>query len=106
MCLCLSKGIPASGQSSLKNEPNLMGEKKREILLNAKVIASKQTGKGVTQPWKLTLRVPQAANSRNIDSACWRHRGSRSLAACPAVVVQMASPRTSTSRRIIQHAPR
>ena len=87
MCFCLSEGIPASRQSSLKNEPNLTGEKKKEILLNAKVIAAVQTGKGVTQPWKLTLRVLQAANSRKIDSASWQHRGSRSLAACPAVVV-------------------
>jgi hypothetical protein len=55
VCLCLWEGIPASGQSSLKNEPNLTDEQKKEFLRNAKVIASKQTGKGVTHPWKLTL---------------------------------------------------
>jgi hypothetical protein len=53
--LCLSGGISASAQSGLKNEPNLTGEQKKEFLLNAKVIASKQSGKGVTHPWKLTL---------------------------------------------------
>jgi len=55
VCLWLWGGISASGQSSLKNEPNLTDEQKREFLLNAKVIASKQTGKGITNPWKLTL---------------------------------------------------
>jgi hypothetical protein len=54
-CVCLSAGVSASGQSSLKNEPNLTDEQKREFLLNATVIASKQTGKGVTHPYKLTL---------------------------------------------------
>jgi hypothetical protein len=55
VCLCLSGGISASGQSSLKNEPNLTDEQKKEFLLHAKVIASKQGGKGITHPWKLTL---------------------------------------------------
>ena len=55
VCLWLWGGISASGQSSLKNEPNLTDEQEREFLLNAKVIASKQTGKGITNPWKLTL---------------------------------------------------
>jgi len=55
LCLCLSQGIFASGQSSLKDEPNLTDEQKREFLLNAKVIASKQSEKGVTHPLKLTL---------------------------------------------------
>jgi hypothetical protein len=55
VCFCLWGGIPASGQSSLKNEPNLTDEQKKEFLLNAKVIASKHTEKGITNPWKLTL---------------------------------------------------
>jgi hypothetical protein len=55
VCLCLWGGISASGQSSLKNEPNLTEEQKKEFLLNAKVIASKHTEKGITNPWKLTL---------------------------------------------------
>jgi hypothetical protein len=55
VCVCLSAGISASGQPSLKNEPNLTDEQKREFLLNANVIASKHTSKGITHPWKLTL---------------------------------------------------
>jgi hypothetical protein len=55
VCLCLLGGISASGQSSLKNEPNLTDEQKKGFLLNAKVIASKRGGKGITNPYKLTL---------------------------------------------------
>jgi len=55
VCLCLWGGISAPGQSGLKNEPNLTDAQKKEFLLHAKVIASKQIGKGVTHPWKLTL---------------------------------------------------
>jgi len=55
VCLCLWGGIYAWGQSSLKDEPNLTDEQKKEFLLNAKVIATKQGGKGITHPYKLTL---------------------------------------------------
>ena len=55
VCLCLSGEISASGQSSLKNEPNLTDEQKKDFLLHAKVIASKDSKKGVTHPWTLTL---------------------------------------------------
>jgi len=55
VCLWPWGGISAFGQSGLKNEPNLTDEQKKEFLLHAKVIASKQTSKGITQPWKLTL---------------------------------------------------
>lgn len=53
--LCLSGGIFAFGQSSLKDEPNFTDEQKKEFLLNAKVIASKQSSMGITHPWTLTL---------------------------------------------------
>jgi hypothetical protein len=55
VCLCLWGGISASGQSSLNNEPNLTNQQKEEFLLKAKVIANKQSGKGITHPYKLTL---------------------------------------------------
>jgi hypothetical protein len=55
VCLCLSGGISALGQSSLKNEPNLTDEQKIDFLLHAKVIASKGSKKGITHPWTLTL---------------------------------------------------
>jgi len=54
-CVCLSGAISASGQSSPKDEPNLSDEQKKEFLLKAKVIASKQSSKGITHPWTLTL---------------------------------------------------
>lgn len=41
--------------SSQRNEPNLTEEQEREFLLTAKVVASKQLGKGITHPWRLTL---------------------------------------------------
>jgi hypothetical protein len=48
-CLCLW-AIAASAQSNPKDEPNLTDEQKKEFLLNAKVIVSKQSGKGITHP--------------------------------------------------------
>jgi hypothetical protein len=42
-------------EPSLKNEPNLTEEQKKEFLLKADVVASKQLGTGVTHPWRLTL---------------------------------------------------
>ena len=70
VCIFLSGGIYASGQSSLKNEPNLTEEQKKEFLLHAKVINSKQTGKGITHPWKLTLTdgtITHAASFQPVD---------------------------------------
>ena len=55
VCLCLWGGISAYGQSALSNEPNITDDQKKEFLLNAKVIASKQTSKGITHPYRLTL---------------------------------------------------
>jgi hypothetical protein len=37
------------------SEPNLTEEQKEQFLLSAKVVNSKQLGKGVTHPWRLTL---------------------------------------------------
>jgi len=36
-------------------EPNLTEDQKQEFLLHAKVVNSKQLGKGITHPWRLTL---------------------------------------------------
>ena len=55
LCLCLWGGIHPSGQSSLKDEPNLTDEQKKDFLLHAKVIAGKGSKKGITHPWTLTL---------------------------------------------------
>jgi hypothetical protein len=42
-------------QGSQHNEPNLTEEQQKTFLLNAKVVGSKQLGKGITHPWRLTL---------------------------------------------------
>ena len=49
---CLAQ---APNQSSQRGEPNLTQEQMSEFLLHAKVVNSKQLGKGVTHPWRLTL---------------------------------------------------
>jgi hypothetical protein len=49
---CLAQG-PLLG--SQRNEPNVTEEQQKEFLLNAKVVGSKQLGKGITHPWRLTL---------------------------------------------------
>ena len=49
--LCLS----AANLLIAADEPNLTKERIREFLLTAQVVKSKQTSKGVTSPWRLTL---------------------------------------------------
>jgi hypothetical protein len=55
--LCLAAACLAQGPNpgGLSNEPKLTEEQKKEFLLNAKVVSSKQLGKGITHPWRLTL---------------------------------------------------
>ena len=48
--VCLAVPSQAAGQ-----EPNLTEEEIKQFLLQAEVVNSKQTSKGVTQPWRLTL---------------------------------------------------
>lgn len=50
VCTLATFGIVLRAQ-----EPNLTDEQKHDFLMNAKVVGSKHTGKGVTSPWKLTL---------------------------------------------------
>jgi hypothetical protein len=47
--------IVIAQNGSLKDEPNLTEVQKKEFLRTAKVVRSKQLGKGITQPWRLTL---------------------------------------------------
>jgi len=54
--ICWGAAISLVAQNgSLKDEPNLTEEQKKNFLLTAKVIQSKQTKKGITHPWRLTL---------------------------------------------------
>ncbi|PYU25831.1 MAG: hypothetical protein DMG32_11205 [Acidobacteria bacterium] len=49
---CLAQGTLQVKQSA---EPNLTEEQQKEFLLNAKVVGSKQSSKGITHPSDLTL---------------------------------------------------
>ena len=53
LCLGVAGFVVASDSPS--TEPKLTEEQERDFLLHAKVIKSKQTSKGVTSPWRLTL---------------------------------------------------
>jgi hypothetical protein len=55
VCLAAAGLLVSWDEPSLKNEPNLTEEQKKEFLLKANVIGSKQLGTGVTHPWQLTL---------------------------------------------------
>jgi hypothetical protein len=44
-----------SGQNNPSPEPKLSEEQQKEFLRHAKVIKSRQTSKGITSPWRLTL---------------------------------------------------
>jgi hypothetical protein len=75
--VCLGGGLSASGQTSLNNEPNLTDEQKKDFLLHAKVVASKQSGKGVTHPWKLTLSdgtITHDASFQPVDEHAYEKR--------------------------------
>lgn len=54
VCLAATRLVFATDEPS-STEPNLTDQQKIDFLLNAKVIDSRHTGKGVTDPWKLTL---------------------------------------------------
>ena len=47
--------LAAWGSAAIAQEPNLTEDHIREFLLKAKVVGSRQTSKGVTSPWRLTL---------------------------------------------------
>ena len=47
--------LVAVGSATIAQEPNLTEDQIREFLLTAKVVSSRQTSKGVTAPWRLTL---------------------------------------------------
>jgi hypothetical protein len=55
LCLAAAALVAAAQTPSPATEPNLTDEQKREFLLHAKVVSSKEIGIGVTHPWRLTL---------------------------------------------------
>ena len=48
-------GLAAAGSLVAAEELRLTEEQKRRFLLSAKVIRSRRIGRGVTNPWRLTL---------------------------------------------------
>jgi hypothetical protein len=52
---CLGMVTLLLAQNNPSTEPKLSEEQERGFLLHAKVIKSKQTSKGITNPWRLTL---------------------------------------------------
>src|SRR5205823_1702656 len=53
--LCLAITSLLIGQNNPSTEPKLTEEQEKQFLLHAKVIKSRQTNRGVTNPWRLTL---------------------------------------------------
>ena len=68
MCLvsfCLAQKPAVGGPD---DEPNLTEDQKQQFLLDAKVVASKQLGKGITHPWRLTLSDGQLTHDAAFQS--------------------------------------
>jgi len=68
MCLasvCLAQK-PALGGPD--DEPSLTEDQKQQFLLDAKVVNSKQLGKGITHPWRLTLSDGQLTHDGAFQS--------------------------------------
>jgi hypothetical protein len=53
--LCLTTTSLLLAQNNPSTEPKLTEEQEKEFLLHAKVTKSRQTSKGITNPWRLTL---------------------------------------------------
>ena len=62
---CLAQG---TAQLSPDKEPHLTEEQQADFLLHAKVVASKQLGKGFTHPWRLTLNDGQLTHDAAFQS--------------------------------------
>jgi hypothetical protein len=54
-CLAYPAGYQASDQQTPAEEAQLTVEQQREFLLTAQVVRSRQTGQGITNPYRLTL---------------------------------------------------
>jgi hypothetical protein len=63
--VCLAQKSDLSGPGE---EPNLTEDQKQQFLLDAKVVNSKQLGKGITHPWRLTLSDGQVTHDAAFQS--------------------------------------
>jgi hypothetical protein len=67
----------------LSDEPNLTDEQKEEFLLKAPVVNSKEIGKGITHPWRLTLSDGTLTHDAafvtiNVSKLYWKGEDGRS----------------------------
>lgn len=74
--VCLAQTPSPAG---LGDEPNLTEEQKEQFLLSAKVVNSKQLGKGITHPWRLTLSDGQLTHDAAFQ-AVDEHKSSMTFA--------------------------
>jgi len=63
--VCLAQKSDLSGPGE---EANLTEDQKQQFLLDAKVVNSKQLGKGITHPWRLTLSDGQVTHDAAFQS--------------------------------------
>ena len=73
----------AAQQPRLSDEPNLTDEQKEEFLLKAQVVNSKEIGKGITSPWRLTLSDGTLTHDAafvtiNVSKLYWKGEDGRS----------------------------
>jgi len=55
LCLAAGSSLVARTAQEPSPEPSLTDRQKAQFLLHAKVVNSKEIGKGITHPWRLTL---------------------------------------------------
>jgi hypothetical protein len=68
VCLTLVCFAGNTGQAGSGDEPNLTEDQKQQFLLDAKVVNSKQLGKGTTHPYRLTLSDGQVTHDAAFQS--------------------------------------
>jgi hypothetical protein len=73
----------AAQEPRLSGEPNLTDEQKEEFLLKAQVVNSKEIGKGITSPWRLTLSDGKLTHDAafvtiNVSKLYWKGEDGRS----------------------------
>jgi hypothetical protein len=67
-CFAFPAKHPASVQQAHKEQPQLTAEQQREFLLTAKVIRYRQTGSGITNPYRLILSDGKITHDASFQS--------------------------------------
>jgi hypothetical protein len=63
-CLICARFVGAS------DEPTLTKEQIKQFLLTAKVVSSRHTARGITQPWRLTLTDGTITHDASFQLSC------------------------------------